>query len=153
MKEAARPVTRGCVSVEDILSSGSSLSEKMKGVTCVEAEYGGHMVDAIVDAMDPGAVPKKILQVLDDLKPKRTLIITATGEQCTGEAISDIGVTVAVFRLSSHLPEYWVFDSHGAKDCGRSCLLVECATSLAAENVLREQLPSGLFSAVKLKHL
>lgn len=155
----------GHVEFDQLLACGGEFCTTVKRALEVINEIAGHTDDGVVRAMDAGALPKTLCETIETIPALAAAVITATSVDIHGdghgvgaaaaatargpsEEVVGVGVTLAVLHVSD---EYWVYDSHGAVDTDAGALLCCCETAETAADLLREQLPTGLYCATIVK--
>ena len=138
----------------ELLSCGGAKCTTVRANLRVVEEMAGHTDSAVVAAMDPESIALSLSGCVGKIPQRSAAVITATsanvfdgGDNNRKEAA--VASTIVVMRLTSD--NYWIYDSHGGPTTLQAALLCCCGTVEAAAAVIREQLPSGLYSATLYK--
>ena len=137
----------------ELLSCGGVKCSTVHKALHVVEEMAGHTDSAVVAAMDPDSIALSLSGCVDKIRKRTAAVITATSANAFAsddnmrEATN--ASTIVVMRLASD--NYWIYDSHGGTTTQQAALLCLRGNVEAASAVVREQLPSGLYSATLYK--
>ncbi len=137
----------------ELLSCGGTRCTTVSGALQVLEEMAGHTDSAVVAAMDEDSIALSLSGCVEKIQKRTAAVITATSANAFAsddnmqEAAN--ASTIVVMRLASD--NYWIYDSHGGSTTRQAALLCLCGNVEAASAVVREQLPSGLYSATLYK--
>ena len=119
----------------------------------VVEEMAGHTDSSLVAGMDPESSAISLSGFVERIPIRTVAVVTATSadtfEGDNNRQGEEIAGTLAVIRLASD--NFWIYDSHGGTVTQQAALLCLCGTVAAAAAVIRDQLPSGLYSATVYK--
>jgi len=139
----ANPGFYGNVEARSLFECGHSSFDIIRQNTHITREFHGHVDEQQVGALDPGAHPQTLLEVLSSIPEKSGLILTSSD--------NDISATVSITRIGTS-STLWIFDSHGSMDTATpSSILIRCADAGVAADALVPLVPNGIFSAVLIE--
>ena len=138
----------------ELLSCGGPRCTTSRANLRVVEEMAGHTNSAVVAAMDPDSIALSLSGCVGRIPMRSAAVITAASANAFDGGDNNrkevtVASTIAVMRLASD--NYWIYDSHGGPTTQQAALLCLCGTVEAAAAVVREQLPSGLYSATLYK--
>ena len=139
----------------ELLSCGGPRCTTSRANLRVVEEMAGHTNSAVVAAMDPDSIALSLSGCVGRIPMRSAAVITAASANAfdgggdNNRKEVTVASTIAVMRLASD--NYWIYDSHGGPTTQQAALLCLCGTVEAAAAVVREQLPSGLYSATLYK--